>query len=79
MNDEMKTAMKKKMKINEIFWDYRVWCSEWVWKMDQKSLGYGDMVDWKNPGFEPEGKRCCAGFEPRNASLFLNEPTLKNW
>jgi len=58
-NDEMKTAMKKIMKINEIFWDCRVWCSEWVWKtfvwkMDQKSRGYGDM-DWKNPGFEPEG------------------------
>jgi len=33
-------------------------------------------------GFEPEGKskgkQCYAGFEPRNASLFLTEPSLKN-
>jgi len=50
--------------------------------MDQKSIRSGDIVDWKkNRGFEPEdkGKQCYAGFEPRNASLFLTEPTLKNW
>jgi len=56
----MKIEMQKS-EIKEIFWDCRVWCCEWVWKifvwkMDQKSCGYGEMVDWKIPGFEPEGK-----------------------
>jgi len=40
--------------------------------MDKKSLRYGDMVEWKNPGFEHDKKRY-AGFEPRNASLFLTK------
>jgi len=53
--------------------------------MYQNSLKYGDMVDWKNLGFEYEGngKQCYAEFEPRNASLFLPDllyySTLKNW
>jgi len=49
--------------------------------MDQNSLKYGVRVDWKNLGFEHEGngKQCYAEFESRNASLFLTEPTLKNW
>jgi len=66
------------------FWDCRIRCREWVSlkekiyeKMDQKSLRYGDMVNWKNHGFvhEGKGKLCYAEFEPRNASLFLTEPT----
>jgi len=79
----MKTEIKR-MKIKEILLDCRTRCREWVWNFLYekwiKTSRYGDTVDWKNPGFEHEGKgkQCYARFEPRNASLFLTGPTLNS-
>jgi len=57
-----KWKQKWKMKINEIFWDCRVWC-RWVWK----------TFVWKMDQMSGMGKQCYARFEPRNASLFLTD------
>jgi len=80
--NEMKTEMKKKF----FFCDCRVWCREWVWKKNCMKNGSKVTQIWKYgrlkiSGFELEGKgkQSYAGFEPRNVSLFLTEPTLKNW
>jgi len=58
MNEWM-TKWKKKWKSKKFFGivEYGVvneFEKKIVWKMEQKSLKYEDMVDWKNPGFEPE-------------------------
>jgi len=83
-NDEMKTEMKKTWKGLKFFGIVEigvvnVFEENFVWKVDQKSIR--DMADWKNPGFEPEGKgrQYYAGFEFTNASLFLTESTLNDW